>query len=472
MRLLKYLTLFTLSAVLLTITPSYSKPLGCSRDSFHNACDQRDFEAVQEYVNSKRTIPLEEKDCNLSISGDIRFDWASILEKINCEKFRGHHGIARQDQSNGNITIVPPIGGPPGPDQGGGLSGQGIPFSTSTFEVELNLYLDYVCDRSWGVAWIQFDNDAGIWQSNKTCQEDPQGLFGSGCCEGLCLRKAYMGYNLFVDGCSRFDVELGRRPLYTVFDSRVQFQSNFDGLLLKYARNAGKYGDFYGYGGVFLVDERSNHGAWIVEVGLLAPCDKGIDLRYSYIDWQTIMSHDTNRCDTAWPVGASFRVSQWTLAYNFCIPSMCIPGKAYGALIYNHDTRNLTELSINRHLNLAYYFGILFGQVCHEGDWAFDICYQYVEPYAVPDQDVSGIGRNGRNLLMQTMTADGRGFTNYAGWRFELLYAITDNFSLDGSFEYSREIYANIFGFQSLLTNTPSGPINYSKFEVEAIYAF
>ena len=465
MRLHKYLSLCALSVALFIASSAYSKPLGCSRDSFHNACDQRDYDAVQEYVNSKRTIPLEEKDCNLTIAGDIRVDWASILEKVNCEKYRGHHGIARQDQMTGDITIAPPIGGPPGYEQGGG-----IPFSTSSFEVELNLYIDYVCDRSWGVAWIEFDNDAGIWQSNKTCEEDPQGLFGSGCCNGLCLRKAYLGYNFFADGCSRFDGELGRRPLYTIFDSRVQFQSNSDGVYFKYACNAGDYGDLYAYGSVFLVDERSNHGAWIVEAGILAPCDQGFDFRYSYIDWATIMSHNTNRCDTDWPVGSWFRVSQWTVAYNYYIPCTDIHSQAYGALLYNHAQRNLEELGINNNMNLGFYFGILFGRVCRAGDWALDICYQYVEPYAVPDADVSGIGRNGRNLLMQTMTANGYGFTNYKGWRFEFLYAVTDNLSLDGSFEYSGQIYDNFFGFQSLVQAT--GPVNYSKFEFEAIYAF
>lgn len=470
MRLHKYLALCMFGVFFFAATSAYSKPLGCSRDSFHSAQDQRDYEAVQEYVNSKRTIPLEEKDCALTIAGDIRFDWASILEKINCEKFRGNHGIARQDQLTGNTTIAPPIGGPPGFAPDGGLSGQGIPFSTSAFEVEFNLYIDYLCGRSWGVVWVQFDNDAGIFQNNYTCQEDPQGLFGSGCCDGLCLRKAYMGYNLFVDGCQRFDIELGRRPLYTIFDSRVEFQSNADGIYLKYARNLNQYGDFYAYASVFLVDERSNEGAWIIEAGFLAPCDQGFDFHYSYIDWATIMSHSLNRCNTVWPVGSWFRVSQWLLEYNTYLPCTNIHTQAYGAVLYNHCQRNLEEIGIDNDMNLAFYFGILFGRVCRAGDWAFDICYQYVEPYAIPDADVSGIGRNGRNVLMQTMTADGYGFTNYKGWRFEFLYAATDNLSFDGSFEYSGQIFENFFGFQSLVT--PTGPVDYSKFEVEAIYAF
>jgi hypothetical protein len=463
MRLLRTLALVALTTILFSPTSIFAKPLGCSRDSFHNSKDQRDFEAVQEYVNSKRTIPLEEKICNLSISGDIRFDWAGILEQRNCEKFRGNNGIARQDQFTGNITTAPPIGGSPGYE-----SGKGIPFSTSTFEVEFNLYFDYVCDRSWGVAWIQFDNDAGILQSNKTCQQDPQGLFGSGCCEGLCLKKAYMGYNLFLDGCSRFDIELGRRPLYSIFDSRVQFQSNADGIYLKYARSLGDCGDFYWYASVFLVDERSNHGAWITEAGILAPYDQGFDVRYSYIDWMTVQSHSLNRCSTPYARGMLFRVSQWTLAYNFTAPKLCVPGKAYGAVLYNHAARIDNELNINKKMNLGFYVGLLIGQVCQEGDWAFDISYQYVEPFVVPDADVTGIGRNGRNLTMSTITDNAYGFPNYKGWRFEFLYAFTDNLSLLGNFEFSRQIFSKFEG----TAGVPAGSHNYSKFEVEAIYAF
>ena len=50
--------------------------------------------------------------------------------------------------------------------------------------------------------------------------------------------KAYMGYNICASGCTRIDVELGRRPLWTVFDSRIQFGSRFDGLLLRYSTSA------------------------------------------------------------------------------------------------------------------------------------------------------------------------------------------------------------------------------------------
>ncbi len=460
--------LFTLLA---TTTLSAQVPV-CSPDSFHKAQAQRDFQAVQEFVNSKRTIPLDDKDCNLALAGDVRFNYASIFEKLDGQQLRGTNGTARQDKT-GLITNQPPIGG---------VDGTGVPFSFNNFQVEVNLYLDYVCGRSWAVGWIEFANDAGISQNSKTCEVDPEGLYGSGCSKAVCLRKAYMGYNVYADGCSRFDVELGRRPLYTIFDSRVQFQSNMDGLVLKYAQRAGNYGDFYLHGAGFVVDERTDHFAYIVEAGLLNCRQAGFDIRYSFIDWQSLLDKSRNRCDVKDPLGSCYRISQLSLAYNFC--ALNKPAKFYGAVLYNHAAKepyfnqaNPASYRRDSSKNLAWYAGFIIGEVCGPGDWALDINYQYVEAYAIPDADISGIGRNGSNLLNNTMTSDGRGFANYKGIRIEGLYAFTNNLSIDARYEMSADICSNLFGITGFVEDDPifsdvAGPHRYSKFEVEAIYAF
>lgn len=456
MKFLRYLLPVAALTVGFSAASAFAAPLGCSNDSFHNEANQRDFEAVQEFVNSKRTIPLEEKDCNLSIAGDIRFDWAHIVEKLNGGKLRGNRGTAIQNQNTGDVTLG-------GPD----VNPNFIPFSTNAFDVEFNLYFDYICDRSWGVAWLQFDEDGGIQQSSKTVGQDPQGLFGSGCCGDLCLKKAYMGYNLCADGCSRFDVELGRRPLYTVFDSRIQFQSNFDGVLLRYSHSADCWGDFYVNAGAFVVDERADHYAWVIETGLLDTYCTGLDIKYSYIDWKSLLSHDTNRAreDGINPKGTAYRVSQISADYKFNADYLCMPAKIYGAFLINSaasPTPAASSEGISSKDDMAWYAGMIIGEVCREGDWSFDFNYQYVEALAIPDLDVSGIGKNGNNLLDLTTSADGLGFTNYKGWRFEGLYALTDNLSLDASFEFSKQIKK---------LNT-LGKHSYSKFELQAIYAF
>jgi len=95
-----------------------------------------------------------------------------------------------------------------------------------------------------------------------------------------------------------------------------------------------------------------------------------------------------------------------------------------------------------------------------EGDWSFEVQYQFVRAFAIPDKDVSGIGRG--NVLKDSVTAPGaRGNTNYKGWRFEGFYALTDDLTIDSIFEFSQAI-----------KNKIGGSHHYSKFELETIYAF
>ena len=95
-----------------------------------------------------------------------------------------------------------------------------------------------------------------------------------------------------------------------------------------------------------------------------------------------------------------------------------------------------------------------------EGDWALEIQYQVVQAQAMPDDDAGGICRG--NILDESFTTcSRRGNTNYKGWKFEGLYAFTDNLTLDTIIEWSKAEDSRIGG-----THT------YSKFEMEAIYAF
>lgn len=456
MRFLRYL----LPVVVIAAGVTSSAYADCSRESFHDETRQRDFEAVQEFVNSKRTISLEEKDCNLSISGDIRFDWAHIQERLCCQRLRGSKGVAREACDTGLVGTTNGVCGTR-------LVPNGTPFGNNVFDVEFNLYFDYVCDRAWGVAWLQFDEDAGIEHSRKDCcnNPDPQGLFGSGCCEDLCLKKAYLGYNIWADGCNRLDIEIGRRPLYTVFDSQVMYQSRFDGVLLKYGHPVECWGDFYWYLGGFVVDERVDHYAWITELGLLNIANYGFDFKYSFVDWKSLASHNVNRCGTRNPHGFHYQVHQWKLEYEFNPEYLCMPAKIYGAFIWNSDAQNLVLVNIapNRNVgkqNIAWYAGFIVGEVCHAGDWSFEVRYEDVEAQAFPSFDASGIG-GGSNVLGEALYANNRGFTNYRGWRFEGLYALTDNLSLDANLEFFKHKHRTI-----------GGKHTYSKFEVEAIYAF
>lgn len=451
----------------------------CTYDSLHDELDERDIEAVIEFVNSKRTIDLQEKACNLAISGDIRTDWQHVNEKVNGERQRG----GQADSCDGD------------------------PMGRNLFNVQFNLMFDYRCDRSWGVAHVEFKNRMGILQNdqkgsapqqakadtaetgeshvlpansitqadNPACNQFANSyLFGSGQKSGINLKKAYWGYNISADGGSRFDIEVGRRRLYDVFDSRIQFLSQFDGVLLRYASQL-DCADAYVTGGAFVVDERVNHWGGVVEGGILNLCDSGFDFKYSFIYWHKA---GTNRGKVRDAIGSRFKNSQWTATYHLDPEVLCAPASIYGAILVNHAAKKIPGSNNKR--NLGWYLGARVGEVCASGDWAIDFNWQSVQAQAIADPDVSGIGRgnakdstitantgvrgsaaSGNNPAIVADPSNARGDANYQGFKLMGLYGVTDNLSLEASIQWARQESKRV-----------GGDLKYSDFKLEAIYAF
>jgi len=290
---------------------------GQDQSRYLEELNERDFDALKDYLRNKRIQNVEEAgEDKLVISGDVRAEWRFLRERENGHNLRG----------------------------GGAENRAGLPISTNDFDIEMNLRFDYVTKRTWAVAQVQYDNSAGVDDEEKSCLVDPQGYHGSGDCEDLCLKKAFFGYNVFDDGCSRFDIELGRRNLYNAFDSRIQFLSRFDGILFTFTFNkdiadlfclnsCGTTSSWYWMIGGFVVDERVNHLAWATELGFLNVLDSGIDFKYSFIDWE---KHGENRCHAQNPRGFKFLNSQFTLIYNFEPEIICKKAKIFGAYLINH----------------------------------------------------------------------------------------------------------------------------------------
>lgn len=332
---------------------------------------------------------------------------------------------------------------------------------------------------------------------------------GSGEAGNIKLKRAYMGYNVYADGVHRVDIELGRRKMDDIFDSEIEFGSRFDGILLKYVTEVEEFADFYWTVGGFIIDERVNHIGFATEFGFLDIYDSGLDLKYSYIDWT---KRGTNRNFVRDPLGMQFRNSQISFAYHFIPFQVCkkdIPTEFYGGFLVNHAAKKNIFTNYKKK-NLGWYTGLYVGEVDAAGDWAFDFEYIYVQAQAVSDCDVSSIGRGNildehltdivydpRNQILGPVVAiideDGkvvkiidtdivtylenpipgicgtpysallpqRGNANFKGWRFEFLYAITDNFSLDLTYEHSDAEDHRIGGWHP-----------YTNYEIEAIYAF
>lgn len=465
--------------------------VGQDRSAFQEELNETDFQALRDFINTKRTINLKEKSTNMIITGDVRSEWRYLSQKGRYTPFGKNNNLR-----GGNAVDL---------DE--------LPLSHNDFDAEANLYFEYNCDRSWAVMQLQFDNSAGVFDGDTACSckigqvnlggtgaadtvqvflnrgecvADPEGWHGSGRCNSICLKKAYFGYNLFKCGDHNWDIEVGRRRLNNVFDSKVQFCSQFDGITFKYDhKNSDYYRRCYFNIAGFVVNQRINQFAWVAEAGCYDIFKSNFDVKYSFIDWRKFGRTECFYIDPLRPRNPqafNFLISQITLYYNLNPEWFCgKPAQVYVAGLMNHARRHFkylkvlniedvevegkllrrTDLAVrrSRRANLAWYAGFKVGEVRKEGDWSLEIQYQYVEPIAVPDNDVRGICRG--NVLDYPFTSTFIGNTNFKGWKFEGLYAFTDNITVDSIIEWSTAVQ-----------NEVGGHNHYACFKLEAIYAF
>lgn len=396
-------------------------------DNFH-ILNPRDFKAVQTFINSKRTIPMIEKEKYVKIHGDIR---ANFLYRDEMQGSRHLRGRGVRDS-------------------------RGLPVPFEGFEAEFNLWVDHKTETTWSIFHVQEANTWGVGDALYDCRRAPQALHGSGVCNDLCVKRCYFGWRVYeCPDDSKLDIEIGRRPLYTIADSRIEFSSRFDGVMGRYTKKVGKSSDAYLMLGAFVINFRDDHYGFIGETGVYDLFEKKIDAKYSLIDWT--LNHKS-QCGISNPLGSRFVISQWSLGLDFPKERFGRKARIYGAFLINHDAPK-TVITDYERANIGWYAGFIIGEVRKEGDWSYDMNYQYVEAQAVPDPDVRGIGRG--NVLRETLTADRRGKANYHGMHFEFLYALNDNLSIDALYDFSNAINKHI-----------GGPHYYSKAEVDFIYAF
>lgn len=457
-------------------------------DAFNQDLNERDFTALREYISTKRNVELKEKINNLKISGDIRSEWRHLAERgIRPITIPGE-GVFSQDLFLANDGFKSLRGkGKVDPYTINSGIPLGLPISKNDFDVEFNLYFKYEYGRAYAVAHLQFDNACGVSDNGwLNFDEDPAGYHGSGSSREINLKRAYWGYNIY-EGCgTRFDVEVGRHKLYDIFESEVQFGSRMDGIALYYSASHEGIGEWYWTLAGWVVDERVNHLVYGTEVGFMNIMDQGFDVQYSFVNWN---KYGRNRFFVRNPNGFRFQTSQLTLTYHLNPEWLC--GKyaeIFGAVLYNSDGRHtgnrfigvenevelpngdiisefeIMEVPVPHHRKKnrdrwGWYVGFLIGKVKKEGDWSLEVQYQYISAYVFPDNDENGIGRG--NVLEESLTYQQRSNVNYKGWKFQGLYALTDNLTIDSKLEFTRAV-----------NKTIGGPHHYSSFEIEAIYAF
>ena len=383
-----------------------------------------DMDALTRWLQDKRLITVKEVGGDLSISGEVRTECQLTNEK---KKAQGTSEYIKQ-------------------------RGEGSPSKRPTlaWDVEFNLMMDYRTDRTWAAIKLEFDNDMGT---------------RSGTVNKIKLEKAYLGGRMIAGDTFTWDAELGRRYLFNVFDSKVEFGSLFDGLLFRFSKAFIGIGDFYALVAAFLVDDRFNHYGEATEIGALRIGNTGLNMKYSVINWYKPYPSSEN------PQRWKFLVNQLLFSYQF-YPKWNNGRlvKPYIAGLINPLAQDVVQTGFTRQ-NLAWYAGVSIGVVKKAGDWAVDANYQWVQAQTVPDIDTSGIGRGNVSGVgfytsesgggTATTQATAVGGCNYKGFEIEALYAFTDNLTVLQNFKYSGTLNTNI------------GPnLKYKQWEMEFIYAF
>jgi hypothetical protein len=378
-----------------------------------NAVDmeEQDIQSLRDWINSKRMITVRELGGQLSISGDVHAE-TQVTSAVK-------DGIAQR--------------------------GRGTKTPNNRYDVEFNLVVDYRTERSWLASRLRFDNDAGVINDE----------IGSGKTDKIKLDRAYWGYRLIDGDRHTMDIEAGRRgSMLGLFDSKLQFLANFDGISLKDNYSVDNVGDLYYTLGVFVVNEKKDQAAYVGEAGIINIANTGFYTKYALIDWDT-------KKDVKVPEQFRFIVSQLIVGYKWIPQVLDRPVVIYLGNLYNHRAQP-TKASSGRVAGYGGYFGFSAGALKLAGDWSFDANYQVLGAQCVPDYDVSGIGIGSDDPFYSSEGKPfGEGEVNYRGFQLTFQYLISNNLNLFQQWS------------QSITLDNHIGPHRrYKQYEVDFIYSF
>ncbi|OGN62320.1 MAG: hypothetical protein A3F09_04605 [Chlamydiae bacterium RIFCSPHIGHO2_12_FULL_49_11] len=374
---------------------------------------------LKEWIATKRQVTIQQTGGNFSLAGDVRTIYGTISEIKDGFKNVGSNSL--------NPTKA-----------------------NDTFYIQLNLNFDYRLPHAWLSAKLDYNNVMGATDGTN---------------DNIALTRAFLGCRLARTSFFTLDIEFGRRPLWYSFDSKIEFAATFDGILIKYDQFSERYGDFYIRGGPFVVNQVRNQFAWIIETAILNVMNTGLYGKYSIIDWDT-KSFSTQFLEERF----GYCNSQFILGYKFVMPYIHQTTTVFAAFLVNSAAKGRDVTNYVK-ANLGWYAGFSIGTVRKKGDWSTSFNFQVVQPQAVPDFDLTGIGIGNAAAVglyntkydgtgTATTYANAAGKNNYWGWRADFLYLITDNFTISQNFSWARSM-------DFLPTK-----FFYKKYQVQVIYAF
>ena len=399
-----------------------------------NAPDTKDINFLRNWFKTKRAVSVDEKGGDLSISGDVRFEYNGRTGRYN-----GDNALYGKDSGN----------------------------ARHEFKNRVDLFFDYRTCHTWAHIKLKFDNKMGVI---------------NGSTNKLVLEKGILGYRVFDNGKSAIvDLELGRTKLYNFFDSKVQFGALLDGASVRVANSFDRAFDFDLRAVYGVVSQKDNQYFAVAEADFMDIAETGIYAKYAYSHWR---KHGySKRWESnigEWnPLGTlkdnpqfKFQISQFLLGYQMDPEVLRFPLKIYGAFLINHAAQEVatTYAQIADKERTAWYAGLTAGQVVKRGDWSAEVVYQSVGAQSVPDFDMAGIGNaNPEASLLYANKAPGSfespfGNTNFKGWTADVMFAVTNNVSLLLEYDWSKHKKGQL--------GTVPLTFDYHRFGASVIYAF
>jgi len=237
------------------------------------------------------------------------------------------------------------------------------------FKTETAMWCDYFTDKS----WVSVKMNAATFNGKDS---------------RIWLEKAFLGWRFYESEKMTLGIEIDRNKMESMFDSKMQFNSNFNGAHLIYSFNQIGLFDFVVHGGPHIVNTANNHYAWIGEAVFshIAACP--LTLKYSFTEWNSpvvkVNGHPVFDPDY------HFTISQITMSYEV------LETLVYGAYLLNHQHRNNND---------GFYIGFTLGKIKKTGDFSFDVCFHSAKSQCVSDIDFKGF-RKGAQLKASYALAD------------------------------------------------------------------
>ncbi len=424
--------------------PRYADDFRVESDTDRNVPDPLLLQQENRVLSEMSEAPSE-----VAITGEVVAKWNNQYKRTNGHMTRGVNAVVP-------VTV-------PGAAT---ATTEGAPMvaPANAYTIAATLWLDYESKCDWAEIKIDFKNDAGVI---------------SGTTNRVSLNKAWLGYDLYMDRQNDFYLEAGRKALGDIFDSRIEFDSRMDGILFTYERKMRNLAKFLIHGGPNLVDARTSHFAWIGEAQIEECLNTGAYAKYALAWWQ---NDSVDRYGIFNAPEFRYVTSQVLIGYDFPRRWLGMPVKAYAAGLINTAAERVIP-SGNQKRNTAWYAAIQLGKLQNKAhDIMFDICYQEVGLQAVPQFDLSGIGRGNStsrgdlpaiadptdpanftpNAAVLTLPANvNEGNTNYRGVVARYYYNFTPQLTLKIKAEASAQKVRTV-GFGN----------TYRAIEVQFVYGF